>query len=200
LTTIRGQESAGQSTMAAVGSTHDVLAREQSGKFTRPSSAEVPVEMFAGCTSDTEGCKPHGCMVVSELVYVNHYRDNSSVEKLRSTVLNFYSAAEITDAKKKLINVFNQALPSDCPFRTERRKSSARAAQEAEVNDIIGIFDIIDRQHKKLFTSVKFAVRAIDRIPKYGPEETNIATMVDKQITLEAVVSDLASQIDSVRA
>jgi hypothetical protein len=133
LTTIRGQESAGQSTMAAVGSTHDALAKEQSGKFSRPSSAEVPMEMFAGCTSDTQGCtKPHGCMVFSELLaYVNHYRDNSSVEKLRSTVLNFYSAAEITDAKNKLISVFNQALPSDCPFRTERRKSSARAAQDA---------------------------------------------------------------------
>ena len=138
-------------------------------------------------------------MVSSELLaYVNHYRDNSSVEKLRSTVLNFYSAAEITDANKKLINVFNHALPSDCPFRTERRKSSARAAQEAEVEDIIGIFEIVDRQHKKLLTSVKFAVLAISRIPKYGPEENNIATVVDKQISLEAVVSDLASKIDSV--
>ena len=140
-------------------------------------------------------------MVFSELLaFVNHYRDNSSVEKLRSTVLNFYSAAEITDAKKKLINVFNQALPSDCPFRTERRKSSARAAQEAEVEDIIGIFEIFDRQHKKLLANVKFAVPAIDRIPKYGSEETNIATMVDKQIHLETVVSDLAFNIDSVRA
>ena len=135
----------GQSTMAAVGLTHDVLVKEQSSKSTRPSSAKVPVETFAGCTSDTQGCiKPHGCMVFSELLaYVNHYRDNSSVEKLRSTVLNFYSAAEITDAKKKLINVFNQALPSDCPFRTERRESSAHAAQEAEVKNITGIFDNI---------------------------------------------------------
>ena len=34
LKTIRGQESVGQSTMAAVGSTHDVSVKEHSGKIT----------------------------------------------------------------------------------------------------------------------------------------------------------------------
>jgi hypothetical protein len=141
-------------------------------------------------------------MVFSELLaYVDHYRDmysSSSTEKLRSTALNFYSAAEIGDAKK-LISAFNQALPSDCPLRTERRKSYARAAQEAEGKDITGMFDLLDRQ-RKLLTSVKFVLLAIDRIPKYGPAKANIATMVDKQIHLETVLSDLAFKIDSVRA
>jgi hypothetical protein len=79
-------------------------------------------------------------MVFSKLLaYVNHYRDNSSVEKLRSTVLNFYSAAEITDAKKKLINVFNQALYRQIALSEQsavshlhalRRKQKSRISSE----------------------------------------------------------------------
>jgi hypothetical protein len=70
------------------------------------------------------------------------------------------------------------SIPIVCLFRTESSKSCARATHEAEVEDIIGIFDLLDRQ-KKLLTNVKFAVLATGRIPKYEPEETNIATVVD---------------------
>jgi hypothetical protein len=117
------------------------------------------------------------------LSYIKHYRDNSTVEKLHKTVVGFYSATEITESKKKLIMAFNSMLPSDCPFRVERRKSSVRSALDAEVEDVTGIFDILDRG--KVFDGITFAAVAIDRIPKYASEETNVATLIGKQERLE---------------
>jgi hypothetical protein len=38
---------------------------------------------------------------------------------------------------------------------------------------------------------------AIDRIPKYGPEETNIATLVDKHTRLESAVAEIACKMES---
>jgi hypothetical protein len=44
---------------------------------------------------------------------------------------------------------------------------------------------------------VTFAAVAIDRIPKYGPEETNIATLVDKHTRLESAVAEIACKMES---
>jgi hypothetical protein len=144
--------------------------------------------------------KSAGDVVFSELLaYVNHYRDTATAANIHKVVLNYYSIAEINEAKKQLINAFNHAIPLDSAFRTERRKSSARSAQDAEVEDVIGLFDLLDRQHM-LNNDIKFAAVAIDRIPKYGPEELNIATMIDKQIHLESVIAELELKIDSMRS
>jgi hypothetical protein len=131
------------------------------------------------------------------LAYVKYYRDNSTTANLHKTVLNYYAATEIADANKQLINTFSPAIPPDCISRTERRKSSTRSTHDAEAKYIIGLFILLYRQ-KALDSNVKFAALAVDRIPKYAPEETNIATMVDKQVHLESLISDLESNIDSI--
>ena len=67
-----------------------------------------------------------------------------------------------------VVSAFGQLL-SDCPLSAERRKSANRIVHEVEVEDILGIFDILDRKsHLSLVVS---AAVNHDRIPKYGPEE-----------------------------
>ena len=181
LAAIRGQQPTGHvsSNVAAAGSM-------SSSTTPRLSSSEAPRESH-----------DNNNLIFSEmLAYVNYYRNRASTEKLRKTVVGFYSAAEITESKKKLVAAFDSRLPLDCPFRTERRKSTVRPAHDAETEDVIGIFDVLDRM--KALKGATFAAVAIDRIPKYAPEETNIATMVDNQVRLESVVVDMANRLESL--
>jgi len=55
------------------------------------------------------------------------------------------------------------------------RSSSQRPASEAEAEDILLIFDILDSQMQDF----KFAASSLDRFPKYGPEEINICSVTD---------------------
>jgi len=137
---------------------------------------------------------------VNELLsYVSYYRDRASVESIRKVLLGFYSAAEINTAKKLLVSSFAVSL-TDCPLRAERRKSATRDVFEAEVDDIIGIFDYIDQSFQSALNSVIFAATDFDRVPKYGPEELNICAVVDKQCETEARLDSLTSQISQIQA
>jgi hypothetical protein len=96
--------------------------------------------------------------------------------------------AEIAGAKKLMISTFNILIPSGHIFRTERRRSSTRFAHDAEVEDIIDFLE----------GNFKFVAFAINCMPVHGPEETNIAAKVDKQLCQKSVTSELESQIDLV--
>jgi hypothetical protein len=173
-------------------------AKSSSANLTVPAAA-TEANLRTSTTAPGEG-KTIDIIIFSELLaYVNYYRDNSTTANLHKTVLKYYAATEIADAKKQLINTFSPTIPPDYIFRTERRKLSTRSAHDAETEDIIGLFNLLDRRNA-LDSNVKFRVLAIDRIPKYAPEETNIATMVDKQVHLESVISDLEYKIDSIRS
>lgn len=187
LATIRGQRPTAHSTPTAMSGS------ETSLKQTSMKSTTAAAQSLVADAQVETGNR----FVVSEMLsYMKHYRDSSSAEKLRKTVVGFYSATEIMESKKKLITAVDSKLPSDCPFRVERRKSSVRPAHDAEVEDVIGIFDVLDRM--KALNGITFAAVAIDRIPKYAPEETNIATLVGKHDRLESVITDMAAKIESL--
>ena len=133
------------------------------------------------------------------LAYVYCYRDSSNADALRRVVLNYFSDEDITVAKKVLCHEFQSALantPSSV-LLTERRSSTSRPAHEAEAEDIVGIFDALDVQnilHNQVFVATNLA-----KVPKYGPEETNIAAVVDRQVETESRISKLACNIDKLQ-
>jgi len=133
-------------------------------------------------------------IVVDEMLsYINCYRDQSSHDCIRKVVLSFYSATEISDAKRHLLEAFDEQL-LDCQLRADRRNSSSRPAHEAEVDDIFGILTFFDSLLKDfLFVAVNH-----ERLPKYGPEEVNICTVVDRQVRLDAKFDFLAARLDEV--
>jgi hypothetical protein len=85
--------------------------------------------------------------------------------------VNFFLPTEITEAKRQVISRFDQYL-SDCSFRITRRKSQTRPAHDAETEDSIGLFNLLDNTDP--LRTFQFVALNLDRLPKYGPEELNI--------------------------
>jgi len=81
-------------------------------------------------------------------------------------------------------------------MRADRRNSSSRPAHEAEVDDIISIFELLDNTN--LLQDYTFAAVNHERLLKYGPEEVNICTVADKQVRLDATMAQLTTRLDEV--
>ena len=127
------------------------------------------------------------------LSYAHFYRDCSNNEALRYTIHGFYSAEDISEAKKLLLSEF-QPKVMNCPYMVERRNSTARLASEAEVEDILGILDAADMQ--SMLGSCCFVAAKLDMLPKYGPEELNLAAVVDKQVKMETAVDNISARVE----
>lgn len=124
------------------------------------------------------------------LAYVSYYRNRANEEALRRVVLGFFPSESISDAKKLLIQEFH-ALNDLTQYITERRNSVARSAREAEVEDIVGILNVVDQ--KQGLDSFIFVASDFSGIPRYGPEELNVAAVVDRQVRMEDAVQNLST-------
>jgi len=127
------------------------------------------------------------------LMYVQHFRDRATPLKIQEVLLKFYHELEVSAAKTLLTDLFGTALSGN-EFLTERRTSSLRSAKEAEVVDILNILEAVDRQDK--LVQYKFVAVQYDRLPRYGPEESNLMTIIDKQARTEQLVSEISEKVD----
>ena len=127
--------------------------------------------------------------------YVSFYRNKTNADAIRRTVLTFYSPNDTYQSKRTLKGQFSLLL-SSCAFVAERRNSSTRAAHEAEVDDILNIFDVLDLQN--ILVNCKFVASNLDNIPKFGPEEVNLASIVERQLRTEATVTDMVSAVEQI--
>ena len=131
--------------------------------------------------------------VVNELLsYVSFYRNEANANALRQTVLSFYSPEDITQAKKIVAQKFQSSLKS-CSLLSDRRNSSSRPTQDAEVDDIIGIFDALHLPG--VLNSVSFVAANLDSLPKFGAEELNLAAVVDRQVRADSAIKDLTTTV-----
>jgi hypothetical protein len=78
------------------------------------------------------------------LAYVNLFRHRGSVDALKKVLSTFYSASDVFESKNMLLSIFSSCIPSDSPFKAKRVKSVTRIAHEAELDDIIGIFNLLN--------------------------------------------------------
>jgi len=101
-------------------------------------------------------------LFVSELLsYISYYQDTASTATLKNVAGSFYYAAEIAAAKKLLVNLF-QAVAADTSFGVSRRDSSTRTLQEAELDDILSLFNVI--VSKEMLDNVCFVSADLERI------------------------------------
>jgi len=136
-------------------------------------------------------------VVINELLsYVSFYRDRCTADNLRKVVVSFYTPLEISAAKKVLVSHYSDSL-DDCSLKAERRKSSTRAVHEAELDDIIGILNFLDQ--RRVLGSIAFVAMNFDRTPKYGPEELNICTVVDRQVDLGNKMTDISTAVNAMK-
>jgi hypothetical protein len=103
--------------------------------------------------------------------------------------------ADIGSAKKVLIQKFKPNLGA-CMFTAERRNSSTRTAHEAEIDDILGIFDFLDTTNA--IGNHVFAAINLHHLPKFGPEEMNFAAIVDRQVHIETSIQNVSAAVEQL--
>ena len=129
------------------------------------------------------------------LAYISFYRNKANSEALVKVVLNFFSPEIISDAKKLLTQEF-QSVSGVGPYVTDRRNSTVRLAHEAEIEDILGIMDAAEL--KQALNGYRFMASDLNEIPKFGPEEINLAVVVDRQVRMETVLQSLSDSMQRV--
>jgi hypothetical protein len=156
-----------------------------------PKALTKPVGQSLG---DVEATK----IVCNELLsYVGFHRDQATHDQLHQAVVRFYHPDEIAAAKRSLITEYAEYL-SECILTTSRRQSSSCSVEDAEIDDILGIFDILD--NRNLLKSVLFAAINLDRLPKYWPKDMDVCDIIDKQSLLEVKVDALVERTSAADA
>jgi len=167
-------------------------SRQQSSDVSKPldlTSSEVKLLAVAGTTAAKK-------VVLNDLLaYINCYRLNSTNEAVQKVVLVHFSPVDITAAKRILIKEFQSTI-GVTQFATERRNSTARQAHEAEVEDVIAILDIVDT--KNGLSDYVFVASNLHLMPKYGPEEINLAVVVDRQVHMDVAIANLSASVEQL--
>lgn len=128
------------------------------------------------------------------LMYAVYQRDKSTASNLCTVITSFYSANEISTAKRLLIQLFSTSL-MDCERVTERRSSAQRSAGDAEADDIVEILSLLD--NAGVLQTVQFVAAAYNRLPRYAPEDVNVCAIADRQILTDTTVAALAAKVDA---
>lgn len=136
-------------------------------------------------------------IVINELItYTAYYRNRANGDALRRVILTCYTPHDIHEAKELIADRFRSKIDGN-PLLMDRRGSTTRPAQEAELDDILGLLDLLDEQ--RLLHDVQFVAAELDRLPKFGPEELNVCAVVDRQQKSDAVVSRLSNEVEQLK-
>jgi prefoldin subunit 5 len=113
-------------------------------------------------------------------------------------VLSYYTPADISDVAKRIVADLFKPTFVGTVMATDRRSSTARSAHEAELDDVIAMLDLLDEKH--LLSSTLFVAADLEHLPKYGPEEVNICTVVANHQKLSHNVDKLAAELDNLKS
>lgn len=154
------------------------------------AASKLPARDISAGASSRAGVK----IIINELLaYAMFYRDKSTSADLHKVIVSFYLPSEINESKTLLLNEYSLQL-TDCSFKTARRQSNTRSAHDAEVEDILGMLELLDNSNS--LSNVSFTAATLDRLPHYGPNDINICAIVDKQLQLEKQLSSLNSTLE----
>jgi hypothetical protein len=81
-------------------------------------------------------------------------------------------------------------------FTIERSYSSARPAHEAEIDDIIGILDVVDTRNA--LAGYMFVASNLQAMPKCGPEELKLAVVIDRHVQMESVITNMSASVQKL--
>jgi len=183
------------STAAAGGQSSDGGSRRVVQDAGQSTSESVRLSLIAGAARVTESAGVTKVVWNELLAYISYYRDCSNVDALRQVILGFFSPTDITDGKKLMVQEF-QSLEGVGQFITERRNSTARSAHEAELDDVLGIFDVADA--KQAVDGYLFVASRFDLLPKFGPKEVNLGVVVERQVKMEATIQSLSTSVQQL--
>lgn len=136
----------------------------------------------------------------SLLAYVATYIHRSTLIQLKLAVLGFYSEDEVSEAKQGILDATEHL---DLGLKNINRQNSAtRSAKEAEVDDIIGIFQKMDGNATA--STVTFCVSNVSSLPPAAPEEGgsmmslvgSMAKMLKQMQQLQQTVAEIRLDVN----
>jgi hypothetical protein len=156
------------------------------------SSAPGPVAAASNPISAQANATYPKIVIDELLTYARYFRDRCTSADLHKLIAHFYLPVEISTSKSRIMNEF-QVYLSDSPFITFRRQTTARPAFEAEIDDILGMLELLD--NLDVLTLVQFAAASIDRLPRYGPNEINVCSVADKQAQVDQEITEIKGRL-----
>jgi hypothetical protein len=134
--------------------------------------------------------------IIDELLtYTIFYRNKCTAADLHKLIVHFYLPTEISMAKRTVMREYEIYLTGS-QYVTSRRQTSTRSAHDAEADDILGMLESLDNLN--VLDSVRFVAAHIDRLPKYGPNEINVCTVVDKQQQIEQEINAIKNNLQNI--
>ena len=174
----------------------DQLSKPPKSNTDQTPSPDGNVSTRSSSSGATGGV--HHKIIINELIaYAVFYRDSGTIADLHKLLISFYLPTEIKESKSILSTEFCSHL-ANCKFMTDRRQSSTRSAHDAEVEDILGMIEILDDLN--VLDNIKFTAAALDRLPQYGPNEINVCAVADKQKKLDQDLICLNNKLDETLA
>ncbi len=120
------------------------------------------------------------CVLLSYLPVIQHESSNSN-DMIKTAVLEFYSDAEISEAKEILWNSYDEELLGK---KSKRNSSGDRSIREKETDDILEALSLVDRNQNE-WDCVTFCCINWRRLPRSSPEELNMISVLDRLAAVE---------------
>ena len=132
-----------------------------------------------------------GIFIVSEaLLYMTHHLNNSSKESIKKVVCEYFHDSEVSYAQRMLWEACKDKLP---PVE-QRRTTASRSAKEAEDQDVLFALEKLDRDDVEI---PKVYAEKLDRIPKFGPEEVDVYSVVERLSEIEKTLKTVKGAVKS---
>ena len=127
---------------------------------------------------DSEDATEVNVVVSNVLCYLNHCLQNCLPANIRRVAVHEFSTTDIVSAKNFL---WSCSVAGLLPEYKDRRASSKRTLEEAEIDDIIEGLQILDKKEHK----VRFMTDNLKDLPNYNPEQLNTVAMLRRIEDLE---------------
>jgi hypothetical protein len=132
------------------------------------------------------------------LSFVNWYRQKLNKDVLRQAVLGFFTPNEIAEGKVLLLNEFEVYFVDEYrQYKAKRRTTPERQAHEAELDDILGFFNLI--ASRQLLEKCQFVVSDFSRLSALILDESVHGVDTRQANTkLEESVEKLSASIETL--
>ena len=152
-------------------------------------SVTSSVTSMRGDGSDCESEPEVEEFVIDELLtYCAYHRHNSSSKAILETVVGFYLPTEIATSKKLLWDYCGSHLEA----YVQHKRSLNREAHVANADDIVKALVKLDKEG---YPIPSFAAAKLDRVPRFGPEELDLTSLVMRVKELERQMQNVDSKI-----
>ena len=146
------------------------------------------------CVCNSCKKKDNNIVINGLLTYVSTYSHRSSYGQMKTAVMAFFDAAAVHEAREILINAIEDVIECDS---TKRQDSRNRTAHEAEVDDILEVFEKLNVPEVANIRP-RFMTEDLFHIPRIAPEEGSLMSIVETVSQMRKELTQLQEVVSGV--